>query len=974
MKRLLLLLMLVSVFYGKSQAQTNAWYDNAQARIDTLRKGPFSVRILSSTGEAIKDSVRIKLKKHAFPWGTAYDLSYSTSTPGTTNAGSTSNAITSQYGDNDVYKTERWGKYFAYLLPATTGKSYTLTLKLAELYFGTSGSRLYDVYIDGIRVMKNIDKYALAKGKFVAVDTTINLVATKSSFKIEFYATRDNVSINGLALAETVSGSTLRLNCGGSNLTINGKTYSSDNTYINTTSATLIPTFDDWYKANILKYCNYGVCGNQFKWSGIEPTKNVLNYAPFENTFNWFQNNGLEMRAHNLLWGGNNSTDYHCIPQWVMNLSSNPKSMYDTCRMRVMREVTRYKGVVKEYDVLNEPSHANYLQKIVGDSINWNCFKWANAADPQARLFVNDYNIIEWQDQTNNFITLVRKMLTNGAPITGIGAQCHIGSTVDIANFKARFDQLAQFGLPIKITEFDMGAKSLTQLQYAAEIAKMMRLAFSHPAIEGFVFWGLTEPTWVPASIVNLIREDQTTKIAADSVYDLIHKTWSTDIAAVTDEAGVQAFNGYYGDYEVQVKNGSKWERFDVTCSKADKGKQFSLTLGQGNILRPSLVGVTVVGPNTVQLTFNKKMNKPVGNVGNFKIFGQKMNYFLSAVLKSGDSTSFILTTNAPVGPKDYIPISYAPGTVKAADGSSLEAFGPVLGTSLAPSYLSSKTSTNGKTLLVYFDRKLSDTTVVASDFLVKVNNRVDSVVLSKLGTTGDFVELTLWKQITDTSEVVTVGYTGGSLKTIDNKFVTSFDNEATQNTLVLPSFVSAETSVNGLYVTMTFNQIMSDPTGLEASFSVKTAGQSSKQVVGAMLLSMDKTKIKLTLATPIYQGEVVTLTYMPGTLSAATGLPFKTFTSAVSNFSFTSVTETQNLQTGPSPNPFNEVISIVNTGAFNQLSIFDMYGRIEIQNTIAPFSNVKINTTLLKTGFYLLVLSNGEGKKTFKIQKVGSI
>lgn len=974
MKRLLLLLMLLSVFYGQSQAQTNAWYNNAQARIDTLRKGPFSIRILGSSGEAVKDSVWIKLKKHAFPWGTAYDLSYSTSTPGTTNTGSTSNTITSIYGDNDIYKTERWGKYFAYLLPATTGKSYTLTLKLAELYFGSSGSRLYDVYIDGFRVMKNIDKYALAKGKFVAVDTTISLVATKNSFKIEFYATKDNVSINGLALAEMVSGSTLRLNCGGSALTINGKTYNSDNTYINTTSATLIPTSDDWYKANILKYCNYGVCGNQFKWSGIEPTKNVLNYAPFENTFNWFQQNGLEFRAHTLLWGGNNSTDYHSLPQWVMNLSSKPKSMYDTCRMRVMREVTRYKGIVKEYDVLNEPSHANYLQKIVGDSINWNCFKWAKAADPQARLFVNDYNIIEWQDQTNNFITLVRNMLNNGAPVTGIGAQCHIGSTVDIANFKARFDQLAQFGLPIKITEFDMGAKSLTQQQYAAEIAKMMRLAFSHPAIEGFIFWGLTEPTWVPASIVNLIREDQTTKIAADSVYDLIHKTWSTDIAAVTDDAGVLTFSGYYGDYEVQVKNGGKWERFDVACTKADKGKQFSLTLGEGAILRPTLIGIKVVGPNTIQLTFDKKMNKPVGNVGNFKIFGQKMNYFLSATLKSGDSTSFILTTNAPVGPKDYIPISYAPGTVYAADRSSLEAFGPVLGTSLTPAYLSSKTSTNGKTLLVYFDRKLNDTTVVATDFLVKVNNRVDSVVQSKLGTTGDYVELTLLKQITDTSEVVTVGYTGGSLKTIDNKFVTSFDNEVSKNTLVLPSFVSAVTSFNGMYITLTFNQTMSDPAGLESNFLVTTSGQSKKQVIGATLLSTDKTKINLTFATPIYQGEVVTISYMPGTLSAATGLPSKFFTSAVSNLSFTSVSETQNLQTGPSPNPFNEMISIENTGAFNQLSIFDMYSRMEIQKAIAPFSKVKINTSMLKTGFYLLVLSNGEGEKTFKIQKIRSI
>jgi len=385
------------ISYSNIQGQT-AWYNTAQSRIDTLRKGSFTVRIIDNLGNPVIDSVKVIHKKHEFSWGTAYDLN-SGSNSGATNIGYASGTISSAFGDPALYTTERWGKYVAYDLPAVAGNNYKLTILLAELYFTSANSRLFNVYVNGLRVIQNLDKYALAGGKNIACDTILDVHATSSKIKIECYASKDNASINGIALVEVNGSSGLYLKCG-NGVTVNGRVYKADNTYINTSAASLLPSDDDWSKSVMLKYCYSGVCGNQFKWSGIEPSgANILNYAPFDYTFGWYTSVGFEMRAHNLLWGGNNSTDYHCIPQWVMNLSSNPKAMYAACKNRVIREVTRYKGKIKEYDVLNEPTHANYLQKIVGDSIDWNCFKWAHEADPDARLYVNDYNIIEYQDQ-----------------------------------------------------------------------------------------------------------------------------------------------------------------------------------------------------------------------------------------------------------------------------------------------------------------------------------------------------------------------------------------------------------------------------------------------------------------------------------------------------------------------------------------------------------------------------------------------
>jgi len=968
MKRFLFFLVLTSfISFINVQGQT-AWYNTAQSRIDTLRKGNFTVRILDNLRNPVMDSVKIIHKKHEFSWGTAYDLNPGSSS-GTSNIGYASGTISSAFGDPALYTTERWAKYVAYDLPAVTGNNYKLTLMLAELYFSTANSRLFDVYIDGMRVIRNLDKYALAGGKNIAFDTIIDVHATSNKIKIECYASKDNASINGLALLEVNGTSSLYLKSGNS-VTVNGRIYKADNTYVNTAAASLLPSDDDWSKSVMLKYTNSGVCGNQFKWSGIEPSgANILNYAPFEYTFNWYTSVGFEMRAHNLLWGGNNSTDYHCIPQWVMNLSSNPKTMYAACKNRVIREVTRYKGKIKEYDVLNEPSHANYLQKIVGDSINWNCFKWAHEADPDARLYVNDYNIIEYQDQTNNFITLVKKMLLNGAPVSGIGAQCHIGSSVDLVNFKTRFDQLGQFGLPVKITEFDMGAKSLTEQQYAAEISKMMRLAFSHPSIEGFIFWGLSEPTWVPASIINLVREDKTSKLAADSLYHLVHEVWTTRLTGETNIAGIYPFNGYYGDYDVEVKVNDHWEKHTISCKKSEKGKSFDLVLGNGVVSSPKLISLKNVAPNQVFLTFDKKMTDPSKEVSNFKVFDSKLNYILSAALKSGDSTTIVLTTGSMIGVKDYLPVSYLKGSLKSADGGILEIFGATTDASVVPSYVSARTGKSGKTVSILFDRKLIDSSVSASDFKVKVNNIEFPVTQSRLSATKDSVVITLGSQITSSTDIVNVSYLAGSLSTTNQIYVASFEEKNATNLLIVPKLLSAKTDSQGKTIQVGFDQNLLLSHDESLNFKVTSNGKNIE--VAAAVISSDFKNIQVSLSTPVPKGETVNVSYVPGTLSSKIGVSVPAFSTAVTNYSMVvSAIEISSPEATVYPNPFTNLLYVVNAEQLESFSICDMLGKIHMEGTLKKNETTVINTEFLKNGMYFLKFSNALTSKVVKVIK----
>jgi uncharacterized repeat protein (TIGR02059 family) len=861
-------------FLCHSNAQTDGWYESAQSRIDTLRKGNFTLSIVDSNGTGIQDSVRIIHKKHEFPWGTAIDLKYNVG-----NSYNSANPVIAA-SDSEVYRSERWAAYLAYNLPVIKGEDYKLTIKLSENYFSTANSRLFDVYVDGQKVLANVDKFAWAGGKFVAVDTTIDVNAINTYIRVEFSTLKDNASLMGLVLSDSEGNPVLRLNCGGAAMTTeSGNFYMSDLNYLDKNSTALGTSNDDWVKSVMLKYCNYGVCGNQFKWSGIEPNQGQLNYAPFENTLGWFQKVGWDMRAHTLLWGGTSSTDYHELPRWVGELS--PQAMYDTCKLHVMREVTRYKGIVKEYDVLNEPIHATYLQSRVGDSINWNCFKWAHEADSNARLFVNEYNIVEWQDQTNAFIAFVEKLLQHGAPIHGIGSQCHMGTSIDVPKVKARFDQLAQFGLPIKITEFDMAANTMTQQSQAIETSKMMRLAFSHPAIEGFVFWGLTDPAWV-ATIGNLINEDRTPKIVADSVYHLIHELWSTRITDMTDATGSYTFNGYYGDYEILVKVDETWKKFEVSCNKADEDEIIVLIKNNGLPASPLLKKVKIIAPTSLELTFDKSMADPSAEARNFKVFDKESNFVKTASLKEGDSATIVLTMNASIAGKSYIPVSYFPGNQTSADGGVLATFGPELDETLTPAYMSATTSTNGKTISTTWNQQLADTSITPSDFIVKVNGINNSIAQASLNT-ATTLSLTLTNQIIKSTDVVTITYQPGSLQTTDSLWVTAFNLKPVTNRVIVPAFISAGTSTSGATLQLDFDQLMAEPSGLESDFIVTVDGIRNN-VSSVQLLSTNKRKVVLTLSSVICTGDAVSISYNSGSLVSSIEVPVQAFSSSVTN------------------------------------------------------------------------------------------
>ncbi|WP_167608036.1 endo-1,4-beta-xylanase [Maribellus sediminis] len=677
-KSLLVLIVVLAITFGVTESKAQSyytWYQNAQQRIDTLRKGDFGIKIFDKEGQPFTGDVKVRMKKHEFPFGMAFDFYEGSANMG--NSYSTGSAIQAD-ADHEIYQFERWNKNLGYSIPVEKGKEYKITLKFAEIYASATNARLFDVFVEGSLFLNDYDIFAEAGGKNIAVDTSITVLANDGYINIELNASKDNAAIKGIVVDEVGGGNVIRINCGGSAITT-----SSGNSYVNESGyfdpeANTVASNEQWMQATMYKYFNYGVTGNSFKWSGVQPNHTTPNYSNFENALRWTQKVGWKIRGHNLLWGGN---DGHSTPDWVRNLPTT-QAFIDTCKMRVIRDVSRYKGQISEYDVVNEPlsGHADWMRKTHGDSIIWNSFKWARSADPDAGLFVNDYNVEYNWGQAAEYRDLILKIKENGGPITGVGMQAHFWDCCrpNVDELVKNINIIAQAGLPIRLTEYDFGG-NLTEAQQAEDLIKVLTIAFSHPSVTGMISWVLrdseNENGWRPSS--GYFNLDATPKLAADTLLYYTKKLWATNFDSRINSGSTMNFNAYYGDYEIEVAFGDTVKIFTIPCLKENADSVFILNEGDAKLKGPQFVSTKLVNAGTVKVLFNKPINVSSLVRSNFKFFSNTEVGLLSVERDPDNENAILLALSKDVTKGDYISVSYFPGNLSSTDGSKADAFGP---------------------------------------------------------------------------------------------------------------------------------------------------------------------------------------------------------------------------------------------------------------------------------------------------------
>lgn len=332
------------------------------------------------------------------------------------------------------------------------------------------------------------------------------------------------------------------------------------------------------FKQKFLENFNSGVTENAVKWANMERKKGEVNYATIDAILEWTEANELPLRAHNLFWG---------IPEfvqpWVKQLSDEELEI--TLRNRAETVTKRYRGRFAEYDLNNEMVHGNYYEDRLGADITKKMAKWARSGDKKIRLFLNDYDILTGV-KLPEYMAQIRSLLKQGVPIAGIGVQGHLhAETFDRAKLKNALDSLAQFKLPIRVTEFNIpGQRSKyykdRTLQLTAEeeelkakeLTDYYRICFAHPAVEGILMWGFWEgANWIPTS--SLYKKDWTPTPAAIAYKNLVFKEWWTNKKGKADSNGNFSVNAFFGKYRITVDGVTK--EIDFIKSKKDVTVKF---------------------------------------------------------------------------------------------------------------------------------------------------------------------------------------------------------------------------------------------------------------------------------------------------------------------------------------------------------------------------------------------------------------
>ena len=317
------------------------------------------------------------------------------------------------------------------------------------------------------------------------------------------------------------------------------------------------------YKEKFLQNFNSAVTENALKWLDMERQKGQPDFTIIDGILNWTEKNNIPLRGHNLFWG---------IPQfvqpWVKELSN--EELRKTIQNRARTITSKYKGRFAEYDLNNEMIHGNYYEDRLGPEITKLMEQWAHEGDPNAKLYLNDYDILTG-NRLDDYMTHIRNLLSQGVKVAGIGVQGHLHTdTFERDQLRRALDSLAVFRLPIRITEFNMpGQRSefyrgkinvmtaAEEEQKAKELVDYYRICFSHPAVEGILMWGFWEgANWIPVS--SLYRRDWTPTPAAEAYRNLIFKEWWTSESGKAGRKGIFSTAAFYGKYRVTVNGVSR--------------------------------------------------------------------------------------------------------------------------------------------------------------------------------------------------------------------------------------------------------------------------------------------------------------------------------------------------------------------------------------------------------------------------------
>ena len=234
---------------------------------------------------------------------------------------------------------------------------------------------------------------------------------------------------------------------------------------------------------------NQVVAENCMKGELIHPEVNRYDWTDADRLVDWSQRNGMTLIGHCLVW-------HSQPPKWMFTDETGKNVSRETLIGRmyshIMTVVTRYRGKIKGWDVVNEAfeDDGSYRKtpyyNIIGPEYLALAFQFAHEADPDAELYYNDYSMSK-PGKREAVCQLVRQLKAKGIRIDAVGMQSHNGYNYpDYSDYEKSIEAFAAEGVKVMLTELDMNMLPNPKDFNGAEISQNFKLMEQYnPYVKG---------------------------------------------------------------------------------------------------------------------------------------------------------------------------------------------------------------------------------------------------------------------------------------------------------------------------------------------------------------------------------------------------------------------------------------------------------------------------------------------------------
>ncbi len=218
----------------------------------------------------------------------------------------------------------------------------------------------------------------------------------------------------------------------------------------------------------------------------------------------------MQIHGHALVW-------HQITPAWLENFGGTDEEFEEAVEEYITDVVTRYKGIVRSWDVVNEAFEDgsgalrnSVFRRRMGDNYIERLFAYARAADPEALLFYNDYGTLWDANKRRAQLTLVDRLKVAPAGIDGVGLQTHITYTFPtLGNITSVMDQIVERGLLVHLSELDVRVNPDGDLQALTDqrseeqkqrVRSVVHAFMALPAENRYAItlWGIRDPeSWL---------------------------------------------------------------------------------------------------------------------------------------------------------------------------------------------------------------------------------------------------------------------------------------------------------------------------------------------------------------------------------------------------------------------------------------------------------------------------------------------